>query len=171
MHMLRSLRQLAGAARLTPSMITSTRSPAARAPVCGRAYAIVTPALLGDGGSKGPGGNGRGSSGGGSGSSGSSGGAHWGRSLLGAIALSALSAGPALAAKKEEKKVAFDLPDDMTIDNVTDVLWNIAGPIVTNLGFSGMIGLVCGLALRQVGKVLAVIIGLAFCALQAPTTA
>lgn len=37
---------------------------------------------------------------------------------------------------------------------------------MTNLGFSGMIGLVAGVALKKVGQMLAVLIGMAFAALQ-----
>eukprot|EP00955_Chlamydomonas_euryale_P000211 2243-Chlamydomonas_euryale.AAC.4 len=46
------------------------------------------------------------------------------------------------------------------------MLWNLSGPVVTNLGFSGCIGLAAGLAFKKVGQLLAVAIGLLFMLVQ-----
>ena len=55
---------------------------------------------------------------------------------------------------------------DLTVESVTDMLWQLMGPILTNLGFSGCVGVAAGVALKRVGQLLAVIIGLGFIAIQ-----
>ncbi len=97
------------------------------------------------GGSSGGNGMGRGN-GGSSGGSGSSGGQPR-SSLWAALGLSFLAmastAGPACAKDKKETKIVMDPPSgskDLTVDGVTDMLWKLAGPMLTNLvsGFKAL---------------------------------
>ena len=67
--------------------------------------------------------------------------------------------------KKEQKVAAIDQPE-LTIDGVVDLSWRIAGPVVSNLGFSGVMGFAAGYALKRVGQAMAVLVGLAFIAIQ-----
>lgn len=114
------------------------------------------------GGSGGTSGTGGGSGAGGSHGSGNSGSGGPGRRFgwwMGMATLgSSLMAGSANAAKQPSK--------ELTVDNVSDALWSLSGPILTNLGFSGCMGLAAGMALKKIGQFLAFIIGMAFLALQ-----
>ena len=42
----------------------------------------------------------------------------------------------------------------------------MAFQVLSNLGFSGIMGAIAGITLKKVGQVFAVLIGLCFCALQ-----
>ncbi|PNW70073.1 hypothetical protein CHLRE_17g704600v5 [Chlamydomonas reinhardtii] len=126
-------------------------------------------AVLGGGGGSG-GGNGRGGNSGGRGGpeQGPSGGSGWGRTAAFALAGGMLfTAEASWAAKKTEPaKAASPAKDEMTVDKVTDMLWNLAGPILTNLGFSGCVGAAAGIALKKVGQFMAVCVGLLFLMVQ-----
>ncbi|KAG2450787.1 hypothetical protein HYH02_004624 [Chlamydomonas schloesseri] len=115
----------------------------------------------GNGGSGGRGGPEQGPSGG----SGSS----WGRAAALALAGGMLfTAEASWAAKKVEPAKPAPPPakEELTVDKVTDMLWNLAGPILTNLGFSGCVGAAAGIALKKVGQFLAVCVGLLFLMVQ-----
>ena len=51
-------------------------------------------------------------------------------------------------------------------DDLVDQLVELVGPIASNLGFSGALGLAAAIALKMVGKAIAVVIGLAFVLVQ-----
>ncbi|KAG2500305.1 hypothetical protein HYH03_001882 [Edaphochlamys debaryana] len=72
--------------------------------------------------------------------------------------------GAAWAGKKETP--APQPQGELTVEKVTDVLWNLAGPILTNLGFSGCVGAAAGYALKKVGQFVAVCVGLLFLLVQ-----
>ncbi|KAG2438179.1 hypothetical protein HXX76_005785 [Chlamydomonas incerta] len=145
------------------------------APVARNARPLTSlSAVLGGGGGSGSG-NGRGGNGGGrggpeqgpSGGSGSSSG--WGRAAALALAGGMLfTAEASWAAKKAEPAKAAPPPakEELTVDKVTDMLWNLAGPILTNLGFSGCVGAAAGIALKKVGQFMAVCVGLLFLMVQ-----
>ena len=38
----------------------------------------------------------------------------------------------------------------MTIEAVSEMLWSLAGPVMCNLGFSGCVGALAGVALKKV---------------------
>ena len=57
--------------------------------------------------------------------------------------MQAALSGSAVAAKETKEK-----DKDLTIDSATDALWALVGPMATNLGFSGIIGLIAGIALK-----------------------
>ncbi|PNH09866.1 hypothetical protein TSOC_003466 [Tetrabaena socialis] len=147
----------------------------------GRAAGVVRPAssiaaVLGGSGGSGPTGNGRGGGSGGSGSgpsggSGSSGrgGCGWGRTAAVALAGSVLLCGEAAWAAKKAPEPPAPAPapaNELTVEKVTDLLWELCGPVLTNLGFSGCVGAVAGYALKTVGKVLALAVGLLFLLVQ-----
>lgn len=56
--------------------------------------------------------------------------------------------------------------DAGALESLTDTLVAMAGPIVANLGFSGMLGYAAAYALKTVGKMLAVFVGMIFLLLQ-----
>ncbi|GMH42340.1 hypothetical protein BSKO_10259 [Bryopsis sp. KO-2023] len=55
---------------------------------------------------------------------------------------------------------------DPKISKTTDALVEMGAPIVNNLGFSGVAGLSVAIAIKVVGSVVAVVLGLGFVALQ-----
>ncbi|GAX77693.1 hypothetical protein CEUSTIGMA_g5136.t1 [Chlamydomonas eustigma] len=132
------------------------------------------------GGLKGRGGWGGGRGGGGGGSVGGTresddgdvGGAVDGSWLALGCALSFLGTPNIVFAAKEKapdkSTIIMDTPSssELSIDSVADMLWRVAGPMITNLGFSGGIGLVSGMAFKKVGQLLAIFIGLSFITLQ-----
>ncbi|GLC33227.1 hypothetical protein PLESTF_000155700 [Pleodorina starrii] len=97
-------------------------------------------------------------------------GAPWGRmaalALAGGVLLS--GEGAAWAARKAQAPVAppSGPSEELTIEKVTEVLFNLAGPILTNLGFSGCVGAAAGFALKKVGQFVALCVGLAFLFIQ-----
>eukprot|EP00803_Ostreobium_quekettii_P006987 evm.model.scf_1323.5 EVM.evm.TU.scf_1323.5 scf_1323:24897-27320(+) len=103
------------------------------------------------------GGPGGGNSGGGSGFGGEGGddGSHGGHRwvwMLGAMgALQILAPG---ASRADE------------ISDMVDRIWEWLGPIVKQLGYSGVIGLICAGAFKVVGKAVAIAVGLSFILLQ-----
>ncbi|EFJ49203.1 hypothetical protein VOLCADRAFT_104420 [Volvox carteri f. nagariensis] len=54
----------------------------------------------------------------------------------------------------------------MAVVAVTEILVKLAGPILTNLGFSGCVGAAAGYALKKVGQVVALCVGVAFLFIQ-----
>ncbi|CAL5228857.1 g12067 [Coccomyxa viridis] len=68
---------------------------------------------------------------------------------------------PAGALFKKKKK------QPETLDDFSGRIVKLYWPIMANLGFSGGIGLACGLALRAVGQALAVALGILFIIIQA----
>mmetsp|Transcript_21866 Transcript_21866/g.37366 ORF Transcript_21866/g.37366 Transcript_21866/m.37366 type:complete len:222 (-) Transcript_21866:250-915(-) len=82
-----------------------------------------------------------------------------------AIAQLGMLPGEAKAARKE----AARSKQDVTPEAIANALWAVSGPVLTNFGFSGVTGIVAGMALKRVGQLMAVVVGLAFVALQGLT--
>jgi uncharacterized membrane protein (Fun14 family) len=123
--------------------------------------------------------HGGGQSGGGGGQGGSGDGWHhgdghggrrqltWGMgSALLALAVSLPSASAATSKKEDKHKVISVDQPELTVDAVVDLGWKIAGPILSNLGFSGVCGFAAGYAAKKIGQTVAVLVGLAFIAIQ-----
>lgn len=55
---------------------------------------------------------------------------------------------------------------DLSIEKVSDMLMNLGGPILANLGFSGCMGAAAGMALKKLGQFVAVAVGLVFLLVQ-----
>ena len=94
----------------------------------------------------------------------------WGVSAFAILQLA--TASPASASNKKDDKhqvVSVDKPDSLTVEGAADLMWQMAGPLLTNLGFSGAMGFAAGYAAKKVGQMVAVIVGLAFAAIQALT--
>jgi len=72
---------------------------------------------------------------------------------------------PAAAKKQPEPAEKKEL----SIDEMAENLSTLAGPVLTNLGFSGCIGVITGITLKKMGQFLALLFGLTFCALQGLT--
>ncbi|GIL76056.1 hypothetical protein Vretimale_5689 [Volvox reticuliferus] len=131
-------------------------------------------AVFGGNGGSGAVGGGRGGHGDGNpepGPSGEDSGDGWGRAAAMVMGTGLLLCGEGAAWASQKKTEAVAPPpraisDELTIEKVTDVLWNLAGPILTNLGFSGCVGAAAGYALKKVGQVVALCVGVAFLFVQ-----
>lgn len=53
-----------------------------------------------------------------------------------------------------------------TVEQYMDWAWKLVGPMLNNLGFSGLVGIAAAAALKFVGKALAVLVGLSFAMVQ-----
>jgi hypothetical protein len=58
------------------------------------------------------------------------------------MAAQGLLASAAHATKKKER--APQRKKELSMDDVSNALWGVAGPVVTNLGFSGCVGAAAG---------------------------
>ncbi|KAF5837829.1 FUN14 family-domain-containing protein [Dunaliella salina] len=118
----------------------------------------------GGGGGGGPGGN-RSFGGGGSGDFGGRRHRFVALTSMAAASLQMIVGAGAAEAKNQpepEKK-------ELSIEEMAENLSSLAGPVLTNLGFSGVIGVITGITLKKVGQLVALLLGLVFCALQGLT--
>ncbi|MEW5311091.1 MAG: hypothetical protein WDW38_002834 [Sanguina aurantia] len=101
----------------------------------------------------------------------SSPGGRWG-SLVAAAALSLLlhstvmveGASAARASPPAKRRKEKSVEEE--INDFTALLWGIAGPVLSNLGSSGVLGVAGGMAVKKLGQVLAVVLGAIFISLQ-----
>ncbi len=59
-----------------------------------------------------------------------------------------------------------DIAGDVPLETVASVLWSVGQPLVACLGTTGIVGFLVGLALKRVGQLVAVLLGLAVALLQ-----